>query len=186
MTERGRDDLTTVPEDATEQAPDSRWNQRMRAETEMQRLDRNFVELLQEVRVAQTGPQILFAFLLTLAFTQRFEQVSSFQRALYVATLMLAAASASLLIAPVSAHRLLFRQHEKARLVRIANRLTIAGLLALCLAIVGLLWFIIDVLFGHAAGVVTAILSAVWFAALWYALPGWISRHPQDGADRRG
>jgi hypothetical protein len=75
--------------------------------------------------------------------------VSSFQRGLYVATLALAAASASLLIAPVSAHRLLFRRHEEARLATIANRLTIAGLLALCLAIIGLLWFITDVLFGR-------------------------------------
>jgi hypothetical protein len=132
------------------------------------------------VRVAQTGPQILFAFLLTLAFTSRFQQVSTFQRCLYVATLGLAAASASLLIAPVSAHRLLFRRHEKARLVRVANRLTIAGLLALSLAIVGLLWFITDVLFGRLVGACVAAFSAVWFGVLWYGLPGWIARHPED------
>ena len=178
MTKPKRDDLPRLP-DGDDQAPDSNWNLRARAETEHQRLDRNFTELLQEVRVAQTGPQILFAFLLTLAFTSRFGQVSSFQRGLYIATLGLTAVSVSLLIAPVSAHRLLFRRHEKARLVRIANRLTIAGLLALCLAIVGVLWFITDVLFGRLVGGSVAAFSAIWFGSLWYALPSWIARHPE-------
>jgi hypothetical protein len=173
-----------MPDDGGGEDSDVRWNLRERAETELQRLDRNFTELLQEVRVAKTGPQILFAFLLTLAFTSRFEQVSSFQRGIYITTLGLTAASVSLLIAPVSAHRLLFRRHEKARLVRIANRLTIAGLLALCLAIVGLLWFITDVLFGRLVGASVAAFSAVWFAAFWYALPGWIARHPAEDEPR--
>jgi hypothetical protein len=185
VTRPARDDLPALPDDGGEEEPDTRWNERGRAETELQRLDRNFIELLQEVRVAQTGPQILFAFLLTLAFTSRFEQVSSFQRGLYIATLSLAAASTSLLIAPVSAHRLLFRRHEKARLVRVANRLTIAGLLALCLAIVGLLWFITDVLFGRLVGACVAAFSAVWFAVLWYGVPGWIARRPDDAPPDR-
>jgi hypothetical protein len=184
MREPARDDPPILPDGTDEEESDARWNERERAETELQRLDRNFVELLQEVRVAQTGPQILFAFLLTLAFTSRFEQVSAFQRDIYVVTLGLAAASASLLIAPVSAHRLLFRRHEKARLVAVANRLTIAGLLALCLAIIGLLWFITDVLFGRVPGVVVAIVSAVWFGALWFALPAWIARHPEGKPKR--
>jgi Family of unknown function (DUF6328) len=150
---------------------DQRWNQRERDETELQRLDRNFVELLQELRVAQTGPQILFAFLLTLSFTQRFGETTTFQRGLYFVTLALSAAAASLLIAPVSVHRLLFRQHAKRRLVEVSNRLTIGGLLALCLAIVGVLWFIADVLYGVWPGVATAVVSAVWFGFFWYAIP---------------
>jgi hypothetical protein len=156
--------------------PDEGWNQRQRNETELQRLDRNFIELLQELRVAQTGPQILFAFLLTLAFTQRFGETTTFQRALYFVTMLLAAAAMSLLIAPVSVHRLLFRQHEKRSLVTVSNRLAIGGLLSLCLAIVGVLWFVTDVLYGHWAGVAAALLSAGWFGLLWYALPIRLSR----------
>jgi Family of unknown function (DUF6328) len=150
---------------------DQRWNQRERNETELQRLDRNFVELLQELRVAQTGPQILFAFLLTLTFTQRFAETTTFQRTLYFVTLALSAAAASLLIAPVSMHRLLFRQHAKRRLVEVSNRLAIGGLLTLCLAIIGVMWFIADVLYGTWPGVATAVVSAVWFGFFWYAIP---------------
>ncbi len=150
---------------------DQRWNQRERNETELQRLDRNFVELLQELRVAQTGPQILFAFLLTLSFTQRFTHTTTFQRTLYFVTLALSAAAASLLIAPVSMHRLLFRRHAKRRLVDVSNRLAIGGLLALCLAIIGVMWFIADVLYGPWPGVATAVVSAVWFGFFWYAIP---------------
>jgi hypothetical protein len=155
---------------------DQHWNERERNETELQRLDRNFVELLQGLRVAQTGPQILFAFLLTLSFTQRFAEVTTFQRTLYFVTLALSAAAASLLIAPVSMHRLLFRQHAKRALVEVSNRVAIAGLLTLCLAIVGVLWFIADVLYGRWAGVATAVVTAAWFGFFWYAIPIRLSR----------
>ena len=158
-------------------ASDADWNRRERRETPLERLDRNYLELLQEMRVAQTGPQILFAFLLTLAFSQRFAIVTPFQRGLYYVTLLLSAIATSLLIAPVSAHRLLFRAHAKEQLVKAANRLAIAGLLSLCLAIIGVLWFITDVLFGHLPGAIVALLSACWFGALWYALPlVWLAR----------
>lgn len=160
---------------------DQRWNQRERNETELQRLDRNFVELLQELRVAQTGPQILFAFLLTLTFTQRFAETTTFQRTLYFVTLALSAAAASLLIAPVPMHRLLFRQHAKRRLVEVGNRLAIGGLLTLGLAIIGVLWFIADVLYGPWPGVATAVVSAVWFGFFWYLVP--IRLSPSKAAD---
>jgi uncharacterized protein DUF6328 len=160
---------------------DQRWNQRERNETELQRLDRNFVELLQELRVAQTGPQILFAFLLTLTFTQRFAETTTFQRTLYFVTLALSAAAASLLIAPVPMHRLLFRQHAKRRLVEVSNRLAIGGLLTLGLAIIGVLWFIADVLYGPWPGVATAVVSAVWFGFFWYLVP--IRLSPSKAAD---
>jgi hypothetical protein len=159
---------------------DQSWNQRERDETELQRLDRNFVELLQELRVAQTGPQILFAFLLTLTFTQRFGETTTFQRALYFVTLLLSAAAASLLIAPVSVHRLLFRQHAKRRLVEVSNRLAIGGLLSLCLAIVGVLWLIADVLYGVWPGAVTALVSALWFGFFWYAIPTRLAGPPRE------
>src|SRR5712691_13298888 len=84
-----------------------------RTETPLERWDRNYGELLQELRVAQTGVQILFAFLLTLPFSPRFGQVSRFERATYVSTLLLAAGAAALLIAPVAFHRLVFRDRQK-------------------------------------------------------------------------
>src|SRR6266540_2687066 len=153
--------------------PDADWNRRERQESELQRLDRNFNELLQELRVAQTGVQILFAFLLTLAFTQRFGEVTGFQGGLYYGTLVAAALATSLLIAPVSLHRLLFRRHQKGRVVIAANRLDVGGLVALWLALVRVLWF----------------------GALWFAMPlVWIGqRRPSrelpeepEPADRRG
>ncbi len=150
--------------------PDADWNRRERQESELQRLDRNFNELLQELRVAQTGVQILFAFLLTLAFTQRFGEVTGFQGGLYYGTLVAAALATSLLIAPVSLHRLLFRRHQKGRVVIAANRLAVGGLVALWLALVGVLWFITDVLYGHVPGAAAAVVSALWFGALWFAL----------------
>lgn len=150
---------------------DAEWNRRQRQESDLQRLDRNFSELLQELRVAQTGVQILFAFLLTLAFTQRFGEVTGFQRGLYYATLLAAAAATSLLIAPVALHRVLFRRHQKRRVVTTANRLALGGLVALWLALVGVLWFITDVLYGHGAGAAAAVVSGLWFGMLWFALP---------------
>jgi Family of unknown function (DUF6328) len=151
--------------------PDDALIRRQRDETELQRLDRNFDELLQELRVAQAGVQILFAFLLSLTFTQRFGVVTALQRAIYFITLLLTAVSASLLIAPVSMHRLLFRQHQKRRLVTAANAAAIGGLLSLSLAIIGVLLFITDVLYGHGPAVAAALVSTAWFGVLWYALP---------------
>jgi Family of unknown function (DUF6328) len=163
---------------------DEEWNRRHRQETELQRLDRNFNELLQELRVAQTGVQILFAFLLTLAFTQRFSTVTGFQRGLYYATLLASAAATSLLIAPVSLHRLLFRRHQKRRVVNVANWLALGGLLALWFALVGVLWFITDVLYGAGPGAAAAVGSLLWFGMLWFALPlRWLGRRTRDGQD---
>src|SRR4051812_28414834 len=101
-----------------------------RNETPLERCDRNLIELLQEVRVAQTGVQVLFGFLLTVPFTVRFHDISDTERAVYLVTLMLAGAAAVLLIAPTSHHRLLFRCGDKERLVMVANRYAIAGLVA--------------------------------------------------------
>src|SRR3954451_9273468 len=108
-----------------------------RNETPLERCDRNLVELLQEVRVAQTGVQVLLGFLLTVPFTVRFDDISQTERAVYFVTLMLAGAAAMLLIAPTSHHRLLFRCGDKPRRVTIATRSAIAGLLAVAATMVG-------------------------------------------------
>lgn len=159
------------------------WNERARGETEIQRLDRNFAELLQELRVVQTGVQILFAFLLTLAFTERFAQISGFQKALYILTLLMTTAATGLLIAPVSFHRLTFRQRMRPELVSLANRLAIGGLAFLMLSLVCALFFITDVLLDGAMPIVLTSIAAAWLVLFWYVLPGaslW-RRHKNGG-----
>jgi uncharacterized protein DUF6328 len=147
-----------------------------RDETELERWDRNFTELLQELRVAQTGVQILFAFLLTLPFSVRFERISSLDKTVYVATLLAAATATALLIAPVSYHRRVFRKGRKAELVRTASALAQAGLAALLLAIVGAVFVVLDVVTGRgwAAGLVAA--TAALYVLLWYVLPTFVHR----------
>src|SRR5919107_6173063 len=110
---------------------DDEWNNKHRAEAPLQRADRNFSELLQELRVAQTGVQILFAFLLTLSFMDRFSAIDAFQRGVYVFTLVASAVTAALLIAPVPVHRLLFQRGRKRELVRVGHRFALTGLLSL-------------------------------------------------------
>jgi hypothetical protein len=142
-------------------------------ESEKERLDRNLLELLNELRVALPGVQVLFAFLLTVPFTQRFTTLTSTQEKVYYATLLCTTASTVLLIAPSAHHRINFRQQDKAYIVFLANKLAIAGLAFLALAMSGVVFLITDVLYGSTAtGVATAgVLLA--FAALWYAVPIW-------------
>ncbi len=142
-----------------------------RPETEGERLDRNLGELLQELRVALPGVQVLFAFLLAVPFQQRFGGVSEFEKKVYFATLLLTALSAALLIAPSAYHRLTFRYQQKRHLVLIANRCAIAGLAALALAMTCAVLLISNFLFGTAAAVVTTAAVFVVFALLWAVLP---------------
>ena len=107
---------------------DSAWDRQVRkGESEAQRTDRNFADLLQELRITLTGSQILFAFLLVVPFSGSFHRVTGFQRALYVAILLTSALSAGLLVAPAAIHRMIFRHHIKAALVQIAGALALAG-----------------------------------------------------------
>ncbi|GAB2819962.1 DUF6328 family protein [Actinoallomurus bryophytorum] len=142
-----------------------------RDETGLERWDRNFIELLQELRVAQTGVQILFAFLLTLPFTNRFGEVGDLDKVVYVITLVAAATATALLIAPVSDHRQVFRQGRKPQLVRTASTLAQAGLGALLVAIIGAMFLVLDVVagLGWAAGI--AVVITLLYLMLWYMLP---------------
>jgi hypothetical protein len=142
-----------------------------RDETEEQRLDRNLGELLQELRVALPGVQVLFAFLLAVPFQQRFGEISGFEKGVYFATLLLTALSAALLIAPSAYHRITFRYQQKHRLVFIANRLAIAGLAALALAMTCAVMLITAVLFGTVATIVTVAAVFAMFVLLWAVLP---------------
>lgn len=142
-----------------------------RDETEDERLDRNLGELLQELRVALPGVQVLFAFLLAVPFQQNFEKVSQFEKRVYFATLLLTALSAALLIAPSAYHRITFRYQQKHRLVFIANRLAIAGLAALALAMTCAILLITHLLFGTAATILTTTLALAMYIVLWAVLP---------------
>jgi hypothetical protein len=150
---------------------DQAWDQQVRHETREQQLDRNFTELLQELRVAQTGVQILLAFLLTMAFANRFSEVRGAALLLYLATVMLAALATCVLIGPVACHRLLFRRRAKARLMETAHRLTMVGLVLLALAIVGSISLVVQVSVGWAWTVVFATGTAVAYVLVWLVLP---------------
>jgi len=142
-----------------------------RQESPAQRDDRNLSELVQELRVAGLGVQILFGFLLSLPFTTRFIQLSSAQRALYLACLILSATATVLLIGPVAYHRLVFRRGMKEHLVKFANVLAILGLAAVAGAVLAAVLLLTWYVAGVAAGAVVTALIGVMIAALWFAVP---------------
>lgn len=142
-----------------------------RDESEGERLDRNLGELLQELRVALPGVQVLFAFLLAVPFAQGFEKITSFQKDVFFATLICTAISAILLISPTAYHRLTFHYQQKRKLVFYSNRFAIAGLTFLALAMIGAIMLITDVLFSTAATIVTVTLISLGFGFFWFLLP---------------
>jgi hypothetical protein len=144
---------------------------RLAHETEKHRWDRNFADLLQELRVAQTGVQILFAFLLTLPFSNGFPHVSRLQRDLYVVALLSAAAAAAMLISPVAFHRALFRQGRKPELVRYAHRMVTGGLVFLLVSMVSSISLIVDYLLSDWVAIVLGVLAAGWFLVFWAGIP---------------
>ena len=142
-----------------------------RHETPPERLDRNTVELLNELRIAGTGIQVMFAFLLVVPFNAGWRRVDSFERTVYFMTLLVVALAAFLLMAPPIHHRLLFRHGEKRFLLRVANHMAIGGMLCLGLGFIGILVLISDVVVGGAAPAVVGVLAAAVIAGLWFALP---------------
>lgn len=142
-----------------------------REETPEQRADRNLAELLQELRVALPGVQVLFAFLLTVPFSARFERLTDFQEHLYFGILLGAALSTALFIAPTAGHRILFRRQEKEYLVVVYNRFALAGLAVLALSMSAVIMLISDILFEETATFVTTAGALLTFGALWYAGP---------------
>jgi hypothetical protein len=132
---------------------------------------RQLTELLNELRVALPGVQVLFGFLLIVPFSARWGKVTSFQQDLYFACLLCSAAASAFLIAPSAIHRLDFQQGDKPRIVRISNVLAIIGLSFLALAVVGVVLLITDVLYGRSAAIAYTAGVAVVFLVLWYAIP---------------
>ena len=149
---------------------------RARGETLDQILDRNLAELLQELRVAITGVQVLFAFLLGLAFTQRFTELDAFALTVYTVTLMATALATVVLIAPVSFHRLVFRRRQKGALIQVADLMLRAGLAMLVVAISSGTLLVLDVVLGRAAASAGGGLVLLTGAVTWYALPLWARR----------
>ena len=140
-------------------------------ETESERNSRRLIELLQEVRVATAGVQILFGFLLAVPFSQTFEGISGFEKHVYLVVLICTSLSAALLISPTALHRLLFRRGHKAEIVEYANVMTIWGLVLLALAMVGVVLLLTHVIFGAAAAVAVTVPVGLVFAVTWFVIP---------------
>jgi hypothetical protein len=142
-----------------------------RDETEKERLDRNMSELLQELRVALPGVQVLFAFLLTVPFQQGFSKATEFQKDIYLATLLLTALASALLIAPSAYHRLEFRQDDKKHIVLTANKFAIAGFAVLAAAMTSAVLLVTDYLYSDTTSLVATIGVGVALYGFWYAVP---------------
>jgi hypothetical protein len=156
-------------------------DEREPAEGDKSRVDRELIELLNELRVALPGVQVLFAFLLIVPFSQGFRDVSAAQRDVYFGSFICTALATALLIAPSTYHRLHFRAHDKERMLFTSNRLSIAGSVFLALAIAGVVYFLTDILFEVAAASAVTAAMALWFAWFWYGLP--LLRRRKGGSD---
>ena len=152
-----------------------------RDETETEKLDRNWAELLQELRVIQTGTQILTGFLLTLAFQPRFADLDPYQVDTYLGLVIGAGLATILALSPVSLHRVLFRKRAKAEIVRIANRLLKFTLAAVGITLVGTIMLIFDVVISRQAGWIAGSTALVLVVLAWLVLPISAGRNRRDG-----
>jgi hypothetical protein len=139
-------------------------------ETPDERLNRELDQLLQELRVAMPGVQVLFAFLLAVPFQQRFARVTDFQKDVYFFTLLASALASALFIAPTAYHRMMFRGRDKPRLVTMSSRFAIAGLAALAAAMNGAILLVTDVIFEGPTVLITILLTSSLFVGLWFML----------------
>ena len=151
-------------------------------ESKDEQLNRELIELLNELRVALPGVQVLFAFLLTLPFTGKFAELSSLERDVYYATLLSTVATSAVLITPTAFHRIRFRRSDKEWLLRLSNRMAIAGLVGLALSLGGAVFLVSDVLFGTASAAVAAGATAALIGGLWFAAP--IIRSARDRSSK--
>ncbi|MFJ9350995.1 DUF6328 family protein [Streptomyces sp. NPDC101237] len=169
--------MTATP--AERQAPTPHKAQPKNEEDAHERVNRRWAEILQETRVAQTGVQILFGFLLSVAFTPRFGDLGAFDTTVYVLTVILGAAATGALIAPVSLHRLLTGEQMKDDLVAVAGRLMVTGLVLLALTISGTVLLILHVVLPNQLAEILAGGVLLWFTLCWYALPLWLKKRTE-------
>lgn len=149
-------------------------------ETDNERINRNFNELLQELRVAQAGVQILFGFLLSITFTEVYTRATGFQKGTHLVTVLFATAAVALLTAPAAWHRLLFRLGQRPRIVRVANTLAVCGMASLAVAMTGTVLLLTNVVLGPWPSVPISLVAAAGFASLWFLLPGRIRQRAED------
>jgi Family of unknown function (DUF6328) len=157
---------------------DQAWDTESRSETETERLDRNWVSLLQELRVVQTGVQLLTGFLLTLPFQQRFGVLDATMRVVYLITVGSSVGATVLLEAPVAIHRLLFRRHRLQFIVSAAHRLAYAGLLLMGLALTGVTVVIFRAVAGPTAAAIAGACAVIAQVCFWVAFPLWLRHEP--------
>ncbi len=153
-------------------------------ETKNERLTRNVSELLQELRVAQAGVQILFGFLLTVVFTDQFHRASGFEKAVHLSAVLLAVASTVLLTAPAAWHRLLFRTGSREQILTAGNRSVLVGLGCLAAAVTATVALIAKVVYGPVAMAVLGVVSAGLFVVMWFVVPRRIG--PEDDTSAQG
>jgi Family of unknown function (DUF6328) len=166
-------------------ARDERWNEDARGETSMQRLDRNWSSLLQELRVAQTGVQLLTGLLLTLPFHDGFEHLSGELRIVYLCTVSCSIGSTVLLIAPIGIHRMLFRRHRLDLVVVTAHHLAYAGTLLLAFTLAGVMVLIFGAVRSLEVGIVAGAVTALGLLLFWVVLPLALRRigHEDESTD---
>jgi hypothetical protein len=158
----------------------ARRSEEQTRETRKERVDRELLELLNELRVALPGVQILFAFLLIVPFQQTVRQASDFQRDVYFVTLLAVCVATGLLIAPAAQHRVLFRMHDKEGLLHRSSRMAYAGLVVLALAITAAVLLVTDVLFSRTQAWISAAAVAAVLAWWWIAVPFWQRSHSRQ------
>jgi hypothetical protein len=158
--------------------PEARYDRD--GEDEAKRLDRHWNELLQELRLAQTGTQILFAFLLSIAFQAKFQEADKFTHDVYAGTLIASALAVGLFLAPVSFHRLVYRQKLRDRMLPIAGHMTSAGLVFLVIAMAGGVLVALDVVLSRSLAIVIAAIVLGWFIVFWYVIPAWVRANANE------
>jgi Family of unknown function (DUF6328) len=152
-------------------------------EDRTERINRELIELLNELRVALPGVQVLFAFLLAVPFAQGFTHTTDFQRALFFVVLSLTAVSLALLVAPSAWHRIRFRQQDKERILQASNKMSIGGLGFLALAVTGAVMLIADFIYSPTLTIVSGAIAVILFGMLWYVLPLLGPRGPRPGEE---
>ena len=156
---------------------DTSW--RRPGETDAERADRNFADLLQELRITLTGAQILFAFLLVVPFNSEFRRTTALEHGVYIATLIGSALSAGLLVAPAAMHRVLFHQQAKDRLVDLAGTVAIAGQTLFAVSLALGVFLVVDYLYGVAAGLASGLGLLAWYLGWFFVVP-WVIRRQEE------